>query len=88
VTQREQSQATSRRERSGSAHFGRMGKDLPAIPSVLSGLHRKGDMLGKSTNLKFMDQDIIDEQTVLELAMDQYSCAEHIPKAGNHTFST
>jgi hypothetical protein len=28
------------------------------------GMSREGDMLGKPTNLKFMDQDIIDEQTV------------------------
>jgi hypothetical protein len=64
-----------------------MGKDPPAIPSVPPGLSREGDMLGKPTNLKFMDQDIIDEQTVRELARDQYSYAECILDAGTHIIS-
>jgi len=44
-------------------------------------------MFGNPTNMNFMDQYIIDEQTVLELARDQYSCDDHIPDAVTHIVS-
>jgi hypothetical protein len=64
-----------------------MGKYPPAIPSVPQGMSREGDMLGKSINLKFMDQDVIDEELVLELARDPYSFVECILYLRTHIVS-
>jgi hypothetical protein len=64
-----------------------MGKYPPAVPSVPPGLSREGDMLGKPTNLKFMDRDIIAEQTVQDLSRDQYSyCRAYTGCRDSHHF--
>jgi hypothetical protein len=50
-------------------------------------MSREGDMVDKTTTLKFMDQDVRKVQPVSELVGDPYSGVERIPKEGTHIIS-
>jgi hypothetical protein len=53
-----------------------------SIAPVPVGVSSDEDMLGKISNLKFMDHDITDTQKFPELARDQYLCTKTIPGTG------
>jgi hypothetical protein len=48
---------------------------------------REGYMFGNTIDLKFMDHDVINEQLVLTLSRENYSCIENIPDAQSHIVS-
>jgi hypothetical protein len=58
------------------------GKYPLSIAPVLTGVSSEEDMLGKISNLKFMDHDITDAHKFPELARDQYLCTRSIPGTG------
>jgi hypothetical protein len=50
-----------------------------SVAPVPAGVSSDEDMLGKISNLKFMDHDIMDTQKFPELARDQYLCTRTFP---------